>query len=73
MTITTIHTENLTVPLLDTRLTGTHLGPWAGVPATGRSIDLRAGCVFHFDGDRLIKETVYFDHATLLAQIGAGS
>jgi len=25
---------------------------------------------FHFEDDRLVKETVYFDHATLLAQIG---
>lgn len=29
------------------------------------------GCVFHFDGDRLIKETRYFDHLTLMQQIGA--
>ncbi|MEA3215064.1 MAG: hypothetical protein QOJ19_1220, partial [Acidimicrobiia bacterium] len=57
----------------DVRMTGTHLGPWAGVPATGRNIDVRCGCVFHFDGDRLLKETVYFDHATLLAQIGIGA
>jgi len=27
--------------------------------------------VFHFDDDRLITETVYFDHATLLAQLNA--
>jgi steroid delta-isomerase-like uncharacterized protein len=57
---------------VDTRMTGTHGGSWAGVPATGRPIDVRCGCIFHFDGDRLIKETVFFDHATLLAQIGVG-
>jgi steroid delta-isomerase-like uncharacterized protein len=57
---------------VDTRMTGSHNGPWAGVPATGRAIDVRCGCIFHFDGDRLTKETVFFDHATLLAQIGVG-
>jgi steroid delta-isomerase-like uncharacterized protein len=57
---------------VDTRMSGTHLGPWAGVPASGRPIDVRCGCIFHFDGDRLTKETVWFDHATLLAQIGVG-
>jgi steroid delta-isomerase-like uncharacterized protein len=54
----------------DVVMRGTHQGTWAGVPATGRRIDVRCGCVFHFDGPNLTKETVYFDHATLLAQLG---
>jgi steroid delta-isomerase-like uncharacterized protein len=54
----------------DTLMSGTHHGTWAGIPATGRHMELRCGCVFHFVGDRLTKETVYFDHATLLAQLG---
>ena len=58
------------VVFVDTVIRGTHNGNWAGVPATGRSINVRCGCVFHFDSDRLVKETVYFDHATLLSQIG---
>jgi steroid delta-isomerase-like uncharacterized protein len=57
---------------VDTRLTGTHNGHWAGVPATGRPVDVRCASIFHFDEDRLTKETVFFDHATLLAQIGVG-
>ncbi len=36
---------------------------------TGRRIEVRCGCIFHFRGDRLVRETVYFDRATLLAQI----
>jgi steroid delta-isomerase-like uncharacterized protein len=55
---------------VDTIIRGTHRGSWAGVPATGRRIEVRCGCIFHFQEDRLVKETVYFDHATLLAQIG---
>jgi steroid delta-isomerase-like uncharacterized protein len=58
------------IVFVDTVITGTHRGTWAGVPATGRHMEVRCGCVFHFDDDRLTKETVYFDHATLLAQLG---
>lgn len=58
---------------VDTMIRGTHRGNWAGVPATGRPIEVRCGCIFHFQQDRLVKETVYFDHATLLAQIGVNS
>ncbi|WP_322754514.1 ATP-binding protein [Frankia sp. Cas3] len=29
------------IVFVDTRMTGTHHGPWAGVPATGRPIDVR--------------------------------
>src|SRR5882757_6232172 len=40
-----------------------------GLRSSARTSSGRAGgvCVFHFDDDRLITETVYFDHATLLA------
>jgi hypothetical protein len=58
------------IVFVDTLITGTHHGPWAGIPATDRRIEVRCGCIFHFDSYHLMKETVYFDHATLLAQIG---
>jgi steroid delta-isomerase-like uncharacterized protein len=58
------------IVFVETTVRGTHTGTWAGVPASGQPIELRCGCVFHFEDDRLVKETVYFDHATLLAQIG---
>ena len=58
------------IVFVDTIMRGTHRGTWAGVPASARPIEIRCGCVFHFEDDRLVKETVYFDHATLLAQIG---
>jgi steroid delta-isomerase-like uncharacterized protein len=58
------------IVFVDTTIRGTHRGTWAGVPASGRPIEVRCGCVFHFEGDGLVKETVFFDHATLLAQIG---
>jgi steroid delta-isomerase-like uncharacterized protein len=58
------------IVFVDTLITGTHQGTWAGVPASGRPIEVRCGCIFHFNDDQLTKETVFFDHATLLAQIG---
>ena len=50
---------------------GTHSGTYAGIPASGRSMDLRAAVFFHFDDDRLTRETVYYDELTLLVQLGA--
>jgi steroid delta-isomerase-like uncharacterized protein len=56
--------------IMEGRMSGTHRGPWAGVPASGKPIDVMTCCIYHFEGDRLVSESVYFDHATLLAQIG---
>jgi len=50
---------------------GTHLGDWAGIKATGRSMDVPVACIFEFDGDRLNCEKVYFDMATLVNQLTA--
>jgi predicted ester cyclase len=41
------------------------------VPPTGKSIRLRSAAIFKFDQDRLVGETVYFDLATLMRQLGA--
>lgn len=57
--------------ICEVRLTGTHQGPLAGVPATGRPIDLQMACIFDFDGDQLVCEKLFFDNATVLRQIGA--
>jgi steroid delta-isomerase-like uncharacterized protein len=57
--------------IMEGRITGTHRGVWAGVPASGKPIEMVICCIFHFEADRLMSESVYFDHATLLAQIGA--
>jgi steroid delta-isomerase-like uncharacterized protein len=52
------------------RITGTHGGEFAGVPATGRRVDYPAVAIFEFEEDRLLCEKVYFDGATILTQIG---
>lgn len=56
---------------VEVRMTGTHQGEFAGIPPTGRPIDVRVGCLFEFADDRLLCEKVYFDFATVLMQLGA--
>ncbi len=71
------HAE-LTTPLLhaesaifaEVRMTGTQRGEFAGIPPTGKPIDVRVATLFEFDEDRLLCERVYFDFATVLRQLG---
>jgi steroid delta-isomerase-like uncharacterized protein len=63
------HSDN--VVIVEEIMGGTHNGPWAGVSATGREMQVPCACVFEFDGDRLTCEKVYFDLATILRQLGA--
>ena len=55
----------------EVRMRGTHRGPWAGIPATGRRIDVPVMSLFVFEADKLVCEKVYFDMATLMRQLGA--
>jgi steroid delta-isomerase-like uncharacterized protein len=54
----------------EARITGTHNGEFNGIPPTGKPVDIPMAAIFEFDGDRLFCETVYWDFATLLTQIG---
>ena len=54
----------------ETLITGTHDGEWAGLPPTGRRIEVRVVGIFEFDEDRLLCEKVYMDFAAVLTQIG---
>src|ERR687891_1161637 len=49
---------------------GTHLGPFRGLPPTGRRWEMRFTSVFVFEEDRLMCERVYFDANTVLRQLG---
>jgi steroid delta-isomerase-like uncharacterized protein len=52
--------------------TGTHKGDFAGIPATGRTIELDGCFVFRWNEDGLVQEeNIYFDNATILMQLGA--
>ena len=56
---------------------GTHTGelqtPNGPIPATGRSMAVRACLVMQMDGERLKQQRHYFDMATLFQQLGLGS
>jgi predicted ester cyclase len=54
----------------ETIITGTHDGEWAGIPPSGRRIEVPAAGIFEFDEDRLLCEKVYADFATVLTQLG---
>ncbi|MGA2205640.1 MAG: ester cyclase [Terracidiphilus sp.] len=49
---------------------GTQKGEWAGIAPTGRKMEVAAALFFLFEGDGLVCERVYFDHATVLRQLG---
>jgi steroid delta-isomerase-like uncharacterized protein len=51
-------------------ITGTHDGEFAGIPPTGRRVEIAVAAIFEFDGDRLLCEKAYFDMAAVLTQIG---
>lgn len=53
--------------------TGTHEGPWHGLPATGRKVNFPMGVVFEFEGEDLVCERVYFDLGTPLRQLGVAN
>ena len=56
--------------IVECRFGGTHRGPWAGIAPTGKPMEVQSACIFVFEGDKLVCEKVYFDHATILRQIG---
>jgi steroid delta-isomerase-like uncharacterized protein len=77
---TTLHGARLAIELVledgdyvVCRWTGraVHGGNLAGVPATGRPVQVAGITIFRFEGDLVAEEWTEFDGLTLLAQIGA--
>jgi steroid delta-isomerase-like uncharacterized protein len=55
---------------LEVTLTGTHLGTFGGIPASGRRIAIPLCAIFKFDEDeRILGEWVYFDNALVMEQL----
>lgn len=50
--------------------TGTHLGEFMDVPATGRSVAVTGASFLRFDGDKLAEESVVWDPRELLSALG---
>lgn len=57
--------------ILEVMITGTHLGVWRGVPATGRKLRFPLCGIYTFDeGDRIAGERIYYDRVEVLKQLG---
>jgi steroid delta-isomerase-like uncharacterized protein len=57
--------------VLEVTIRGTHLGPWRGLPATGRRMEFPLCAVYTFDAeDRLAGERIYYDRGGVLGQLG---
>ncbi len=54
-------------------LSGTHKGPYLGVPPTGRHVEWSAVGIDRFRGDRVISRTAYFDVTDLMHRLGVDS
>ena len=61
--------------MLELTWRGTHEGPLqtpkGSIPATGKSIEIRACAVIQVAGEKARSQRHYFDMATLFQQIGA--
>jgi SnoaL-like polyketide cyclase len=57
--------------ILEVTISGTHTGPWHGLPATARRFEIPLCGIYTFDTDyRLAGERIYYDRATVFAQLG---
>jgi steroid delta-isomerase-like uncharacterized protein len=52
---------------------GTHNGPFQGLPATGKSVQFGAHYTFRFEHGKIVERWTTIDRLSLLAQIGAVS
>lgn len=52
-------------------MTGTHKGHFAGIEPRGHRMEVPVVCIFDFEDDRLVNESVYFDFATIQRQLTA--
>jgi steroid delta-isomerase-like uncharacterized protein len=59
------------VAVTEHTLSGTHGGPLFGFPPTRRRVQVETVVIWEFVGERIRGETVYFDLATMLRQVGA--
>ena len=52
-------------------MTGTHTGDWPGLPATGRSIEIRGVSILQVEEGRIAWHRDYYDMFLFLSQLGA--
>lgn len=59
--------------IVECRFGGTQHGVWAGLEPAGKKMEVLAALIFVFEDADLICQKVYFDHATVLRQLGAAA
>jgi hypothetical protein len=65
--LATYHADDAVI--VECKFGGTHRGTWAGIAPTGNQMEVQSACIFVFEGENLVCEKVYFDHATILRQL----
>lgn len=58
-----------TAVILEAQFRGKQEADFRGIPNRGKSVDAPVAVFFHFDGDVLVDETIYFDLATFARQL----
>jgi steroid delta-isomerase-like uncharacterized protein len=57
--------------VLEVVVSGTHMGSWRGLPATGRRVEFALCALYSFDQTgKLAGERIYYDRASVLRQVG---
>lgn len=49
---------------------GTHSGPFLGIPATGKPVTVPATVIYEIRNGAMVRESAYWDVATMLIQMG---
>jgi steroid delta-isomerase-like uncharacterized protein len=57
--------------VLEADFVGRHIGEFAGIPPTGRSVRVPLCVVYDLEGDRVKRARVYLEMPVLLRQLGA--
>jgi steroid delta-isomerase-like uncharacterized protein len=56
---------------LEANFKGTHIGEFAGVPATNKEVNVPLCVVYDLENDKIKRGRVYFEIPAFLAQVGA--
>jgi steroid delta-isomerase-like uncharacterized protein len=56
---------------LEYDFTGRHIGEFAGVPATGKTVHVPLAVIYNLENDRIRHARIYFEVPAFLQQVGA--
>ena len=59
--------------VLEGMFTGKHIGEFAGIPATGRSVRVPLAVIYDLENDKIKRARVYMEMPVLFAQLGASA